>query len=254
MYTVKEISRMTGLTGRTLRYYDAIGLLRPARDRDNGYRLYGPGEVDRLQEILLYREMGVPLEEIGRLLDAPGYDRGAALRGHLDRLLIQQRRVEELIHTVRRTLDTIEGGTTMSDKEKFEAMKQRAIQENEETYGREARKKYGDEAVDASSRQLSGMSQAGWTQMESEEAGCKAALRRAMAANDPAGEDAREAVRIHAAWVSRFWKPGQLTPQSHVGLVDMYSQDQRFTDYYEAVAPGCAAFFARAVRAYYGVE
>ena len=66
MYTVKEISRMTGLTGRTLRYYDAIGLLRPARDRDNGYRLYGPGEVDRLQEILLYREMGVPLEEIGR--------------------------------------------------------------------------------------------------------------------------------------------------------------------------------------------
>ena len=62
MYTVKEISRMTGLTGRTLRYYDAIGLLRPARDQDNGYRLYGPGEVDRLQEILLYREMGVPLE------------------------------------------------------------------------------------------------------------------------------------------------------------------------------------------------
>ena len=71
MYTVKELSRLTGLTPRTLRYYDAIGLLSPARNRDNDYRLYGGAEVDRLQEILLYREMGLPLEEIGRILDAP---------------------------------------------------------------------------------------------------------------------------------------------------------------------------------------
>ena len=65
MYTVKELARLTGLTPRTLRYYDAIGLLSPARNRDNDYRLYGGAEVDRLQEILLYREMGLPLEEIG---------------------------------------------------------------------------------------------------------------------------------------------------------------------------------------------
>ena len=252
MYTVKELSRITGLTGRTLRYYDAIGLLCPVRDRDNGYRLYGEREVDRLQEILLYREMGVPLEEIGRMLDAPDYDRESALRGHLARLLAQRRRVEELIHTVRRTLDAIEGGYTMNDKEKFQAMKQRAIQENEETYGQEAREKYGDEAVDSSSRRLSGMSQADWERMEGEEAGYKAALRRAIAAGDPAGEDAREAVRLHAAWVSHFWQT--LTPAAHVDLVDMYGQDQRFTDYYENVAPGCAAFFAKAVRACYGID
>ena len=66
MYTVKELSRLTGLTPRTLRYYDALGLLSPARNRDNDYRLYGGAEVDRLQEILLYREMGLPLEEIIR--------------------------------------------------------------------------------------------------------------------------------------------------------------------------------------------
>ena len=77
MYTVKELARLTGLTPRTLRYYDSIGLLRPARDRENDYRLYGPGEVDRLQQILLYRQMGLPLEEIRLILDAPGFDRGS---------------------------------------------------------------------------------------------------------------------------------------------------------------------------------
>ena len=80
MYTVKELSRLTGLTPRTLRYYDAIGLLSPARNRDNDYRLYGGAEVDRLQEILLYREMGLPLEEIGRILDAPDHDRNDSRR------------------------------------------------------------------------------------------------------------------------------------------------------------------------------
>lgn len=74
-YTVKALAELTGLTPRTLRYYDAIGLLHPRRDRGNDYRLYGPEEVSRLEDILLYRDMGVPLEEIGRLLDDPGYDR-----------------------------------------------------------------------------------------------------------------------------------------------------------------------------------
>ena len=139
----------------------------------------------------------------------------------------------------------------MQDKEKFEALKRQAVQENEAAYGREAREKYGDEAVDGSNRRLSGMSREEWEQMNQEETGYKEALRRATAAGDPAGEDAREAVRLHAAWLCRFWKPGMLTAQSHIALDDRYGQDQRFTDYYEAVAPGCAAFFAQAVRAYY---
>lgn len=254
MYTVKELSRLTGLTPRTLRYYDAIGLLSPARNRDNDYRLYGGAEVDRLQEILLYRGMGLPLEEIRRILDTPGRDRAGALREHLNRLLEERGRMEELIQSVRQTLETLEGDTTMQDKEKFEALKQQAVRENEAVYGREAREKYGDEAVEASSRRLSGMSREEWDEMNREEAEYKEALRRAAAAGDPAGEDAREAVRLHAAWLGHYWKPGALTAQSHTALVEMYGQDQRFTDYYEAVAPGCAAFFAQAVRAYYRQE
>ena len=115
-YTVKELSRLTGLTPRTLRYYDAIGLLCPERGRENAYRLYGPAEVDRLQQILLYREMGLTLEEIRRALDDPAYDRAGALRAHLGRLLTQRQRVEELIRTVSRTLETLEGGKEMNEE------------------------------------------------------------------------------------------------------------------------------------------
>ena len=131
MYTVKDLARLTGLTPRTLRYYDSIGLLCPRRGKDNDYRLYGPGEVDRLQQILLYRDMGLPLEEIKNLLDAPGFDREYALREHLDRLRERRREVDALIRAVQNTLSAIEGGTTMNDQEIFEGMKRLAIKENE---------------------------------------------------------------------------------------------------------------------------
>ena len=250
-YTVKQLSELTGLTPRTLRYYDAIGLLRPARDGANDYRRYGPAEVERLRQILIYRELGLPLEEIRALLDAPEADRSGALRGHLDRLLDRRRQVEALIRMVRRTLDDLEGETAMTDKEKFEDLKQQVIRENEAAYGQEAREKYGQETVDETNRRLSGMSEEAWTKMQEEETGYQEVLRRAMAADDPAGTDAREACRLHRAWLLHYWTPEMLTPQSHTDLVDMYGQDERFTAYYEKVAPGCAAFFAKAIRAYY---
>ena len=251
MYTVKELARLTGLTPRTLRYYDSIGLLCPQRGRENDYRLYGPAEVDRLQQILLYRDMGLPLEKIKNLLDAPGFDRERTLWEHLDRLLERRREVDGLIHTVRSTLQSIEGGTTMTDQEKFEGMKRQAIRKNEAAYGQEARKKYGEDAMDEHNKRLANMTEEEWEQMKTEEEGYKAALRRAAEAGDPAGEDAREAVRLHAAWLAHYWPQGAVTPQAHIGMAEMYTQDERFTAYYEAVVPGCAAFFAKAVKAYY---
>lgn len=253
MYTVKDLSRITGLTPRTLRYYDAVGLLCPRRDRENDYRLYGPEEVDRLQQILLYREMGLPLEEIKRLLDVPGFDRKTALREHLQRLRERRREVDALIRTVQSTLSEIEGGTTMTDEKKFEGMKRQIIEENEAAYGKELREKYGDETVEAHMARLSSMSQQEWAQTQKDEEDYKAALRRAVEAGDPAGEDAREAVRLHAAWLAHYWPEGAVTPKAHIGMAEMYAQDERFTAYYEKVAPGCAAFLAEAVKAYYKV-
>ena len=250
-YTVKQLSELTGLTPRTLRYYDAIGLLRPGRSRENDYRLYGPEEVDRLQQILLYRELGLPLEEIRALLDAPEADRTGALRGHLDRLLDRRRQVEGLIRMVRRTLDDIEGETAMTDREKFEDLKQRAIQENEAAYGQEVRQRWGAETADAVNSRVAGMSGEEWERMQQEERGYQEALRRAIAAGDPAGEDAREACRLHGDWLLHYWSREMFTPEAHIALVESYRQDERFAAYYEAVAPGCADFFARAIRCFY---
>ena len=251
MYTVKDLARLSGLTPRALRYYDAIGLLRPRRDGNNDYRLYGPEEVDRLQQILLYRDMGLPLEEIRQLLDAPDFDRTAALREHLDRLRRRRREMDALIRTVQSTLSNLEGGNTMTDEQKFEGMKRQILAENEAAYGQELREKYGRETMEAHAARLRGMSQREWELAQQDEERYKNALRRAVAAGDPAGEDAREAVRLHAAWLAHYWPQGAVTPQAHVGMAEMYAQDRRFTDYYEQVAPGGAAFLARAARAYY---
>ena len=251
-YTVRELSRLTGLTPRTLRYYDAIGLLCPRRDAGNDYRLYGPEEVERLRDILLYRDMGVPLEEIGRLLDAPGYDRAAALTAHLRRLEQRQKETAALIRTVKRTLSQWKGETTMSDKEKFEGLKAQILQENESRYGKEAREKYGDEEMNGVHSRIMGMSREEWERMRQEEKDYLSALRRAVEADDPAGEDAKEACRLHMAWLRHTWNPDLCTPENHQRLVEMYSQDDRFRAYYnEHVAPGCADFFVKAIRAYY---
>lgn len=208
-YTVKQLSALTGLTPRTLRWYDTIGLLRPRRNGENDYRIYGPAEVERLTQILLYREMGLSLEEIGRLLDDPAYDRTAALRQQLDRLLAQRQQVDRLISVVTGALAEEKGENNMSDQQKFEALRDRVLRENEENYGREAREKYGDRAVDDAGARLRTKDQAAWARMEADAAEYQAALVRAMAEGDPAGES----------------RPGGLPPSRPVAAPHLASGD-----------------------------
>ena len=139
----------------------------------------------------------------------------------------------------------------MTDEKKFEGMKRQIIEENEAAYGKELREKYGDKTVEEHTARLRGMSRQEWEQTQRDEEGYKAALRRAVEAGDPAGEDAREAVRLHAAWLAHYWPEGTVTPQAHTAMAEMYVQDERFAAYYEKVAPGCAAFLAEAVKTYY---
>ena len=96
-YSIQALSRLSGGTTRTLRWYDEIGLLKPSRVAESGYRYYGPAEVDRLQDILYYRALGVELARIKRCLDDPSFDRLAALRSHLTALEAERARLEGLI-------------------------------------------------------------------------------------------------------------------------------------------------------------
>lgn len=248
-YTVHELAALSGCTVRALHHYDELGLVR-ARRAANGYRLYGPDEVDRLQQVLLYREADMTLADIKRLLDDPAFDARDALAGHLRELQLRKERLDGLIASVQKTLACMEGSEQMEDRERFEAFKQGLVDENERRFGEEVRERWGDDAADASNAKLMGMSVEQYRRTQELEQGVKDALLAAMQAGDPAGEDAQRAADLHRQWLCRFWKDGTYSKAAHRGLAEMYVADERFKAYYEAVAPGAAEFLRDAIRAY----
>ena len=248
-YTVHELAALSGCTVRTLHHYDELGLVRAGRAA-NGYRCYGAAEVDRLQQVLLFREADMALADVKRLLDDPAFDARDALVGHLRELHARKERLDGLIASVEKTLACMEGSIIMEDKEKFEAFKQGLVDENEQRYGKEVRERWGDDAADASNAKLMGMSVEQYRQTQELEQGVKDALRAAMETGDPTGEEARRAADLHRQWLCRFWKDGTYSKAAHQGLAEMYVADDRFKAYYEAVAPGAAEFLRDAVKAY----
>lgn len=249
-YTVSSLAKLSGVSARTLRYYDQIGLLHPLRQSANGYRIYGQGEVDRLQQILFYRELGVSLEGIGAILDAPGYDREAALAGHLSALMKKRQRLELLIGNVEKTIRAMKGECSMNDTEKFEGFKQKLVEENEAAYGSEIRQKYGDAVVDASNAKLKGMCPEEYERVEALRKDCEALFKEALEEGDPAGDKAQRACDLHRQWISAFWKAGTYSKEAHLGLGEMYVADPRFQAYYDELAPGLAEFLHAALAVY----
>jgi DNA-binding transcriptional MerR regulator len=249
-YPVHELAKLSGVSTRTLRYYDAIGLLRPLRTGGGGCRVYGPREVDRLQEILFYRALGVPLAEIGRILDDPGYDRAASLRAHLSSLQAEKQQLEALIANVAKTLTSMKGESIMQDREKFEGFQKKTLAENEAAYGRELRGRFGDEAIDASNAKFLNMRQEDWAKAESLRTAYEGLLQKALAAGDPAAPDAQEACRLHGQWLRLFWREGSYSKAAQAALGEGYASDERFRAYYEKLGPGCADFFRDALAVY----
>lgn len=119
-YTIKEIADLAGVTTRTLRYYDEIGLLAPADTGDNGYRYYDTGSLLRLQQILFFRELDVPLKEIQSAMRRPDFDLLRALEKHREALEQRLERMADLIDTVDKTIATLQGEWIMSAEEYFE--------------------------------------------------------------------------------------------------------------------------------------
>ena len=247
-YKIKELAELSGVSARTLRYYDQIGLLIPLRQAENGYRLYGEQQVDRLQQILFYRQLGMPLEEIRRTLDSAEYDRSRALEEHLAALRKQQEQLHDLIRNVEKTICSLKGEYSMSDKEKFEGFKQGLIQKNNEQYGEEVIAKYGKENLDESNRKLMNMSEAQWKGQQELSERIFTLLAAAMEKNDPACAEALEAADCHRQWLCLFWKDGLYNKQAHRGMAEMYVADERFTEFYDScLGEGGAKFLRDAI-------
>lgn len=244
-YTVGELARHTGVTIRALHHYDELGLVRPSARSAAGYRLYEDGDVLRLQQVLLLRELGFPLQEIGALLDDPGFDRAAALREQRRQLLARRAQVDGMIAAVDAALRSLEGGDTMT-KEQIESLFGGF---DPAQYEDEARERWGHtEAFAESARRTRGYGPAEWRQIQEESGAVYRALAALMAAGRPPGDPAVQAeVERHREHITRWFY--RCTRSIHRGLGALYVADERFTRNIDRVAPGLARFLRDAFAA-----
>jgi DNA-binding transcriptional MerR regulator len=249
VYTVSELARLSGVSVRTLHYYDEVGLLKPAHVGENGYRYYGREELLRLQQILVHRELGFPLAEIRRVLDAPGFDRTAALRAHRDRLIAEARRYRALVKTLDATLAALEGDTEMNDK----AMYRGFPPEKQAAHEAWMVDRFGDAVhteIEASKQRMDAMSAADFDGFQAEMHAIETELARAMAEGLPAdGEVVAALVRRHHDWVARGW---DRTPDAvaYRNLAAIYEEHPEFRAHYERRARGFTDYLVAAMTAF----
>lgn len=244
-YTINKLSKLAGISSRTLRFYDEIGLLKPKRINSSGYRIYGENEVNKLQQILFYRELDLKLDSIKEILNSDDFDELSALRDHQNKLLEKKKHIDLLIANVENTIKYKEGNIKMSDKEKFEGFKDNLIQENEKKYGNEIREKYGDDSVNKSNKKFKGMSEKDYNLMEEMSKEILIKLKEAFKTSDPTSELAQEVADLHKKWLSFTWS--NYSKEAHRGLAQMYVDDERFTEYYDKEQPGLALFLRDAI-------
>lgn len=228
-YTIKKLGKLAGVSARTLRYYDEIGLLKPCRINSSGYRIYGEKEVDLLQQIMFYKSMEVKLDEIKETILNPNYDVTSSLIEHHRNLVLQKEHLEQLILAVEKTISYSKGEITLSNKEKFEAFKNEKIKENEEKYGDEIRKKYGSESIKKSYNKFSRMSEDDFSKMNDIEKVMIENLKVVCDNGNLDSEEARKVFENHKAWLEFNM---DYNKEIHKGLAQMYVEDERFSKYY----------------------
>jgi len=228
--SIQEVARAAGTTSRTLRHYDAIGLLPPTRVADNGYRWYGQDALVRLQRILLLRDLGLGLAQIRRVLDRE-QDEPTALRQHLRHLRAEQDRLARLVVSVERTLTARENGEPLMAQDMFDGF-------DHTQYREEVERRWGADTYAASDAWWTSMSsdeQAGWKQQAADLG--TAWVDAARAGTDPASDEAQALAQRHVDWLAGIpGTPGHghggPTTEYLLGLADMYVADPRFAENY----------------------
>ncbi|MEW9121349.1 MAG: MerR family transcriptional regulator [Thermotaleaceae bacterium] len=227
-------------------------MLKPARISSSGYRIYGRKEVDLLQQILFYKELGVNLENINQILKAPAFDEVIALREHREKLLDKREQLNQLIVNVNKTIASRERGIMMGDKEKFEGFKKKLIEDNEEKYGQEIRTKYGHIVMNTSNKKLKNMTQEEYDEVSRLADEVIETLHAAFETGNPAGELAQKSADLHRQWLCFYWS--EYSKEAHAAVSQMYVDDERFTAYYDKEKPGMAEFLREAILIYTGMK
>ncbi|MFW3169795.1 MerR family transcriptional regulator [Geodermatophilus sp. CPCC 206100] len=241
---VGEVAALAGVTVRTLHHYDRIGLLSPSGRTSAGYRRYSPADLDRLHQVLVYRELGFPLEEVATLLDDPSADPAEHLRRQHRLLLDRVERTSAMVTAVEKEMEARAMGIDLTPEEKFELFGDWLPEE----YEAEAEQKWGDtEAWAQSQRRTRAYTKDDWVRIKAEgedvESRFAAALRDGVPADSAAAMDLAEE---HRQQISRNFY--DCSYEIHAGLGRMYVEDGRFTAHYERIAPGLAQYVSDAIQ------
>jgi DNA-binding transcriptional MerR regulator len=242
---VGEVAALAGVTVRTLHHYDRIGLLSPSERSAAGYRRYAPADLDRLHRILVYRELGFPLEEVATLLDGPDADPAAHLRRQHRLLRDRLERTQAMVVAVEKEMEAQHMGISLTPEERFELFGHGFS----EDHAAEAEERWGDaEAWAQSQRRTAAYDKEDWVRIRTEADGVERRFAEALRSGVPA--DSRQAMDVaeeHRQHIGRWFY--DCPPQLHAGLGRMYAEDERFAAHYESVAPGLARYVSTAVQA-----
>jgi MerR family transcriptional regulator, thiopeptide resistance regulator len=243
-FTVGELAKLTGVTVRALHHYDEIGLVVPSQRTAAGYRLYDDADVIRLQQVLLFRELGLPLDEIAFAIDEAG-TREELLRKHREVLVAKRSKLDAMLTALDSALVALEKGQVMQPddvKQMFEGF-------DHSQYEEEARQKWGHtDAFKESMRRTKQYGKAEWDQIQGDWGKIYGELADLMKAGTPVADPAVQAlVERHRAHIDRWFYPCSV--DMHKGLGAMYVQDERFKANLDKVAPGFAQYLSNAIAA-----
>lgn len=243
--TIGQVASITGVTVRTLRHYDDIGLVTPSHRDSSGYRRYDEADVARLQRALAYRAMDLDLASIADLLDSDGDEAVGQLDAQLARLRARIAGLQRVEQTLDATLRAHRIGLTLSGEEMLDVFGEF----DPSVYADEVQERWGDmDAYGESTRRTKGYTKDDWLQCQAEGEAAVQLMLAAFTAGEDAGSDlARQGALAHRAHIDRWFYP--CSAEMQCGLADMYVADERFTATYEAYAPGFARFVNEAIYA-----
>lgn len=244
-FTVGDLSRLTGVTVRALHHYDEIGLVRPSQRSAAGYRLYVERDVLRLQQVLVLRELGVPLDEIAAAIDEAA-DRAGLLRRHRQALLDKRGQIDRMVTAVDAALRVLEEGTKQMRPEDFKELFDGF---NPEDHDEEVKQRWGQtEAYKESTRRTQQYGRPEWEAIKREADDINTRLSDLIQSGAaPTDAAVQAAVEDHRKHISRWFYP--CSKEAHRGLGAMYIADPRFTANLDKVAPGFAKFLHDAIAA-----
>lgn len=244
-YSVKQLASAAGITVRTLHIYDKTGLLKPLERRGNNYRVYGHKQLLRLQQILFYRELDVPLKDIAMLLDRPGFDMIGALNHHREQLTIRKTRLETLLQTIDHTINSLNHNIMLNTDELYKGLPK----ETAESYRKGAIEKYGEEEVSKAENYLNKLSKEAIKQLSAKQKLVTGQLF-ALKHKDPQDNVVQLLIAEHYEVIRHFWgTAGSADKQApaYKGLGELYVQDERFTMHNEKPQPKFALFLCKAI-------